>query len=238
MAPKTPRHCRLVLLCTALSVLVLAGSLEADEGVGGFNEDLTRINSDFLVSTVEVQQWHAEKDKMGPTFSGSPGWHAFLRMLETKLSELGAVGIVKNSWTYDRWYTTEWPDDTHWSLVSDGMRVKVASYGAYSGSTGPEGVRAPLLYYDPSSPPRDLEGKIVVFPVTPVDSISIQSDYEFATDEETLDAPGARIEDFDATHFQRQVATMAQLTGELMVAAPGSLSPTTGAARQTRLPGS
>jgi hypothetical protein len=73
----------------------------------------------------------------------------------------------------------DWPDRrTHLydsgvaveKLVTDGTPVPVvASYGMTSGFTPPEGVTAPMLYYDPSRPPAagDVAGKILVFQTAP-----------------------------------------------------------------------
>lgn len=175
------------------------------------SEFLTRINPIFLITAKEALAWHAEKDKMGPTFSGSPSWHNFVEFVEARLHKSGAVNITRNSWEYERWHSSEWPDNLQWSLVSDGDPVTVASYAAYSGTTGPQGVTAPLLYYDPADPPKDMSGKIVVFPVTPVESLTIQSDYESATNEDTLVAPGVKIETTQtiAAHIWGQLITCA-----------------------------
>ena len=104
-------------------------------------------------------------------------------------------GWVKNSWQFERWYTSE--DDSQWSLVSNGAPVRVASYGAYSGSTPAEGITADLIYYDHDNPPESIEGKIVVIPTRPQPSPPFSedylinhtfNDYEYATDADTLPA--------------------------------------------------
>ena len=51
-------------------------------------------------------------------------------------------------------------------LVTDGTPVPVvASYGMTSGSTPPEGITAPMVFYDPATPPTEAQiaGKILVF---------------------------------------------------------------------------
>jgi hypothetical protein len=84
------------------------------------------------------------------------------------MKSVGMVNVTDYSFPYTRWYTSEFPDKTGWSLVSDGVAVEVASYGTQSGSTGPGGVTAPMILYDlnqPSSqrpPLAALAGKIVV----------------------------------------------------------------------------
>ncbi|MEW6262772.1 MAG: hypothetical protein AB1641_06810 [Thermodesulfobacteriota bacterium] len=129
--------------------------------------DLTTINKDFLIKPHEAYQWHLIKDSFGPTFSGGPAWRLYLAFLESKLKEYGVQDIQHNKWTYNRWFTTEWPDDSNWSLAVEGQRVRVAQYGAYSGSTPPEGITAPLVFFNPLQPPADIKGKIVVFATLP-----------------------------------------------------------------------
>jgi hypothetical protein len=90
-----------------------------------------------------------------------------LKFIENKLKEYGVVDMAKNKWIYNRWYTTDWPDDSQWTFVSDGQAIKVAHYGAYSGSTGSQGITAQLALYSPKTPPESLKGKIVVFRTIP-----------------------------------------------------------------------
>jgi hypothetical protein len=147
---------------------------------------LNYVNPDYVVTPEEAYEWHAAKDAMGPTYSGSASWKNFLTIVETKLKEYGAVDLVRNAWTYDRWHTSDWPDDTSWGLVSAGDPVKVAHYGAYSGSTGQDGVTAALVYYDAKDHPRSIEGKIVVFSTVTTGNIFSGSDYEYLSDPDTL----------------------------------------------------
>jgi hypothetical protein len=95
--------------------------------------------------------------------------------LEDKLREYGVVDIFKNRWPFERWYTSD--DDRNWSLVSDGQPVRVTHYDAYSGSTGPEGITAPLLYYDHENPPQSLKDRIVVFPTKPHPQPPLDDEY-------------------------------------------------------------
>jgi len=154
---------------------------------------ITTINPKFMVTPDEAFQWHLYKDKAGPTYSGSPSWKSYMAFLEEKLKQCGVVNITKNTWTYDRWYTPEWPDSSNWTLVSNGQPVKVAHYGAYSGSTGAEGLTGELALYTPNTPPESLKGKIVVFrtaphPAPPLDKTYKEwftlNDYEYRTSED------------------------------------------------------
>jgi hypothetical protein len=132
-----------------------------------YKKALTAIHPDFLITPAEAYEWHLQKDKGGPTYSGNASWQSYMSLLENKFTQYGVVDITRNKWTYNRWYTSDWPDDSNWSLVSDGQPVKVAHYGAYSGSTGPEGITAGMVLYTPKTPLAALKGKIVVFRTAP-----------------------------------------------------------------------
>jgi len=159
--------------------------------------DLTRINPKFLVTPEEAQSWHAAKDLLGPALSGNASWKVFMTIVEAKLREYGAVDLMKNAWTYDRWHTSEWPDDSQWSLVSNGKPLRVASYGANSGTTAASGVTADLVFYDPAKPPASIEGKIVVFQTVPEDEntpadrrvYEYPGDYLYLSNAETFPDP-------------------------------------------------
>jgi hypothetical protein len=129
----------------------------------GASDHLNTINRELLISPEEARAWHVEKDSMGgPTIAGSPSWRNFLEVAERELRACGVVDIFRNPWTYTRWYTTEWPDDSQWSLEVGGERVRVAAYGCNSGRTPEEGVTAQLVLYRDGLPADALRGKIVV----------------------------------------------------------------------------
>lgn len=157
---------------------------------------LTEIRDDWIVSEAEATAWHALKDENGPALTGNASWHEFVGFVERELAESGVVDIERNAWTFDRWQTSEWPDRSGWSLVSDGEAVDVASYGANSGSTGPDGVTADLLYYDRNDPPSDVRGKIVVFEIV-VESGTIDAvgnaDYEYLSHADSYPQPGRDV---------------------------------------------
>ena len=132
-----------------------------------YKKSLTAIHPDFLVTPGEAYDWHLRKDKGGPTYSGNASWRSYMSFIEEKLQAYGVVDITKNKWTYKRWHTSDWPDDSNWTLVSDGQPVKAAHYAAYSGSTGPEGLTAEMVLYTPKTPLASLKGKIVVFRTMP-----------------------------------------------------------------------
>ena len=117
---------------------VLVGCIEKNDER---DEVLKNLNPEWLVSPEESYQWSSIKNENLPTFTGSPKWQNYLNFLETKLREYGVVDVWRNSWEFERWYTSD--DDADWSLSSDGSSVRVANYGAYSGSTGGK----PILNY-------------------------------------------------------------------------------------------
>src|SRR5215831_17213626 len=156
----------LALLVTLLAVALCAA---ADSAQTKSSASLSQIDRQFLPTAEEVERWHSAKDLLGPALSGNESWQIFLNVIETKLREYGAVDIFKNKFTYDRWHTSEWPDDSKWSLVSNGKKLRAASYGANSGSTPESGVTADLIYYDPAHPPASVDGKIVVIQTIPED---------------------------------------------------------------------
>lgn len=187
--------CAVIVLCLDLLQARPAGTAgEAGKGQGE-NPYLTRVNPQWMVTPGEAHEWHRLKDKGGPAFAGNASWHQFVAFVASKLGSYGVVDLTKNSWRYDLWTTSGWPDDSKWRLVSDGAPVKVAHYGAWSGSTGPEGVTAPLLCYTPSLSPESLRGKIVVFRVAPHPKPPLDdtyktwftiNDYEHMTDPQTF----------------------------------------------------
>ena len=105
---------------------------------------LTELNPDWVITADEAYQWASVKNDNLPTLTGSQEWLNYMAFLEQMLAQYGTVDGVKNSWEFERWFTSE--DSRQWSLVSNGAPVRVASYGAYSGSTGSEGITACLLY--------------------------------------------------------------------------------------------
>ncbi|HEX7035377.1 MAG TPA: hypothetical protein VF210_06355 [Pseudomonadales bacterium] len=133
--------------------------------------------------TVEqIVYWHWQKARFGPALTGNESWRHFLAFLESELAAAGVVDFERNRWTFDRWQTSHWPDDSRWSLTVGGDAVRVASFGANSGSTGPEGVTAPLVLYEPGDPPEKLTGKIAVMRTRFDPAIAAQlaeADYEY-----------------------------------------------------------
>ncbi len=178
------------LLAFALIAALFPGC--ADEGMRS-DESISTLKEEWIISPEEAYQWSLVKNENLPTLTGSPKWQSYLNFLEDKLREYGVVDVWRNSWEFERWYTSD--DNKNWSLSSDGSPIRVASYGAYSGSTGPDGITGEMIYYDHANPPDSIEGKIVVIPTKPhpqepyPEDYLINytfNDYEYATDSDTL----------------------------------------------------
>ena len=133
------------------------------------------VNTNWVISADELTSWAQMRDDNRPALTGSPKWRNYVAFLEDKLHEYSVVDIFKNRWPFERWYTSD--NSTNWSLVSNGQLVSVSHYDAYSGSTGPAGITAQLLYYDHDNPPRSLKDKIVVFPTEPHPQPPFDDDY-------------------------------------------------------------
>ena len=138
-----------------------------------------QINPQFMITPQQAWDWHVFKSQCGPTYAGSTGWKQFTDLLIKKLPELGAVDFDSVDVPYEHYIVDDWPDRrTHMhnsgvaveKLISDGTPVPVvASYGMTSGFTSPQGITAPMIYYDPARPPASgqIAGKILVFQTAP-----------------------------------------------------------------------
>ncbi|RZS84853.1 hypothetical protein [Pigmentiphaga kullae] len=211
------------------------------DGEGPTASPLTSIDENLLITRAEAQEWLTEKDSYDPTYAGSETWKHYLASLETKLRSYGVVDIIQYAFGYDRWYTTEWPDKSGWSLLSDGVQVDVASYAINSGDTGVSGVTAPMVLYDMNLPAaqrptkESLAGKIVVFKQQLYSSVASGSvggysspslgDYEFRSDEETFPAPGEKMPvEKDADYRNRQQLNNAAALGINVCQAGGAVA--------------
>ena len=99
--------------------------LRAAKSAGREHPALTKVNRKFLPTATEVRTWHAIKDsKAGPTLTASPSRHNYLEMLEREWQTLGVTDMQRNPICYTRWYTTEFPDGSNWSLHVDGKHIR------------------------------------------------------------------------------------------------------------------
>ena len=154
------------------------------------NPHLTKINHGFMSTEEAIHAWHAAKDSMGgPTMTGSPSWKNYLQILEKGLRESGVVDIFRNPFAFTRWYTTEFPDDSNWSLRVEGKKIKVASYGCNSGQTPGDGVTGELVVFKEGMPADALRGKIAIVVNERGAGGSRGTDYEYLSNPETFPNP-------------------------------------------------
>ncbi len=122
--------------------------------------------------------------------SGSPSWQNYMQLLEKEWRSAGVVDIFRNPFTFTRWYTTEFPDDSNWSLRIDGEKIKVANYACNSGKTPDAGVTGGLVVYKEGMSPEELRGKIAIIVKEKGKGGSNGSDdYEYLTNPETFPNP-------------------------------------------------
>jgi len=213
----------------APGITLSSGTLYAAEDS---SRHLHRIYPKYMVSKEEAQKWHEIKDSMGgPTIAGSPSWKNFLDLCESELRTYGVVDIMKNRWTYTRWESTEWPDDSNWGLTVNGEKIRVASTGCNSGRTPEDGVTGELIRYEEGMDPELLRGKIAVIlkesnqPATAVAYIDLNNpsggvvrigDYEYLSSEETFPNPqvprweGGQLSPFRLMGTQSELDTLTQ----------------------------
>src|SRR5258706_16415854 len=97
--------------------------------------------------TAKIKSWLDQRDAAVPAYTGGPAWKKFMALIHAELKSIGMAEIVDHPFPYTRWYTSEFPDKSGWSLTSDGTAVDVAPHGTPSGSAGREGGTPPLIFY-------------------------------------------------------------------------------------------
>ena len=134
---------------------------------------VTRVDNRFMITPQIAYDWNHYKALGGSTYAGSPGWTHYTDFLISSAQEFGLVDIDTVDVPYDHYVVNdEFDPGTHTygsgveveKLVTDGTPVPVvASYGMTSGSTPPQGLTAPMIYYDPANPPTaaQISGKIM-----------------------------------------------------------------------------
>lgn len=198
---------RLTVIAFAAAALVAAGCTSDDDvaTTTPAQDPLAAVDEAKMLSAAEAREWLVAKDNLGPTYAGSEKYDRYIALLEEKMRALGLVDFTRYTFPYPYWQTSEWPDKSGWSLVSDGAAVEVASYATNSGSTGAQGVTAQMVVYDPTLPAAQrptaaqMAGKIVVIKQPAFSTITAASnatalfDYEFRTDPETFPISPGKI---------------------------------------------
>lgn len=191
MPAAVPRRWPACLLAVLSAGAVIFGCERI--GAAGGVDPLTVVRDEWIISEAAATAWHRVKDEQGPALTGNDSWLHFMSFVEKEFRALGVVDLHRNTWTFDRWHTSEWPDESGWSLVVDGEQLDVASYGANSGGTGLAGVTAQLVYYDAEHPPAEIAGRIVVFRTRFEPSMAAHLagyDFEYRSPYESHPTPG------------------------------------------------
>lgn len=123
-----------------MAVAVLLAVSACSDSTNPYADKFTNVDPAWAVTADEGYEWALVKDANLPAMTGSPEWNNYIQFLEETLLEYGVVDMHRNSWTFDRWDTSD--DNSNWSLVSDGEPVRVAHFAANSGNTGPDGITA------------------------------------------------------------------------------------------------
>ena len=164
-------------LVAVVALGVISSAVIWDAVKGTASSKLTGVDEQLLSTPAQVQDWLDQKDSWGPAYAAGPAWQKFMAMLHNEIRIMGLVKITDVPFPYNRWYTSEFPNKSGWAFTSNGVRVDVASYGTQSGSTGPEGVTAPMILYDLNLPVAQrpplsaLAGKIVVVKQQPYETL-------------------------------------------------------------------
>ncbi len=157
---------------------------------GMADERLQQIDPDLLPSLDTIQKWHERKASGIHSFTGSPSWVDYMSVVESGMEDAGLVDVIKDKFSYTRWFTSDDPGAGKWTLEINDESIPVASYWAYSGSTEDTGITAPLIVYTNKLPTESYQGKIVIYEVPglsePLPPMFQAPGYEYATDADTL----------------------------------------------------
>lgn len=130
---------------------------------------MNNLNMDWVTSEEELTEWMSFRNSVLPAIACSENWRNYVAFLEEKLRSFGVIDLERNSWTHQYWHTDDDKESGKWSLSYDGKAVDVAFYGAYSGSTGPEGMEREMIFCDPLNQPapEEMKDRILVIPTMP-----------------------------------------------------------------------
>jgi hypothetical protein len=200
-----------------------SSSLE-EGGVGPIGDDGGAATSAaaHCASLSQLEAWQQEIDGFGGGYrpTGSPAHEGYIARLASELTALGAANVHTESYAFEKWTPSTWSV----SLL-DGPSagpVTLSGYLPYSGSTGPAGVQARLVYVPASTIPIDAASLAQALENPATWSQTLATELETAL--ATLDLAG-RIALFEVPPIAVSLPT---LTGQqLLVNDPGhTLSPT------------
>lgn len=126
-----------------------------------------KAKRELLMTEAEGLSWHEFKATLGPIYPGYESFDKYMTWMRERLHEYGCIDTREHHWVHETYRVNDWPDHESGAmgLVSDGREVPVGTFLMLSGSTGEEGLTAPLAYWDMADgEPEDgaFEGKIAV----------------------------------------------------------------------------
>lgn len=143
------------------------------------------IRRELLMTQEEGTLWHEFKATLGPIYPGYDSFDTYMNWLKDRLAEYGCVDFLEHHWTHETYRVRDWPRRTEGTmkLEVEGNEIPVGTFAQLSPSTGPEGLTAPMLYYDVNEgEPEEgaFAGRIVVMeepeiPAPPYDEKFLQS---------------------------------------------------------------
>lgn len=162
-----------------------------------------KLNRDLLMTQAEGLKWHEYKATLGPLYPGYENFDVYMDWLRARFRDMGCVDFLEHRWPFNSYRVQDWPDHNSGALglVSDGKKLPVGTFMMCSGSTGPEGLTAPLVYHDGAAgdpEPGAFAGKIAViksmpFPEPPYDEEFLKSYVITDTDYRSEPAPPAGL---------------------------------------------
>ena len=69
----------------------------------------SKLDLNWVISPDEAYAWVKVRNANLPTMTGSQNWLNYMRFLKEKLATFGVEDIKKNSWTFERWETSNDP---------------------------------------------------------------------------------------------------------------------------------
>lgn len=106
-----------------------------------------------------LRAWQEDLDRRGLRDTGSPAHEAYVDALYERLREAGVADLYFEPVAMTRWAARRWSLE----LADGADRIPTAGYIPYSGSTGAQGLVAPIRYLPVGRrPDRSVAGSIVV----------------------------------------------------------------------------
>ena len=125
------------------------------------------IHRKLLMTQEEGTLWNEFKAGLGPIYPGYRSFDTYMNWLKEKLKGYGCVDFLEHHWIHKTYRVKDWPqrEEGVMKLDVEGKEIPVGTFVQLAPSTGPEGLTAPMVYYDIRKGEPDagaFAGKIVV----------------------------------------------------------------------------